>query len=197
MKVRIYVEGGGYGRIAVPECREGFRRLLERAGFTGRMPAVMPCGPRSAAFDDFSTALRRPEPNVYPILLVDSESPVNKKPWEHLKAQDGWDRPNGVEDEQAQLMVQCMETWIVADPEAVRRFFGHDLQANALPPTFDLEKQSKDDVQEKLEHATRNCDQQYRKGKQSFDLLAKLHPAELKRLLPHFRLFCRVLHEKL
>ena len=199
MKVTIYVEGGGRGRAAVINCREGFSRLLKEADFKDRMPAIRPCGPRSSAFDSFSTALRCPEPGVYPVLLVDSEAPVRKQPWEHLKDRDGWNKPDAAEGDQAQLMVQCMETWIVADPEAVKRFFGQHLHANALPATVDLENRSKNDVQGKLEQATRDCgvDRKYRKGKRSFDLLAQLDPEVLRKSLPHFCRLCSVLDKKL
>jgi len=92
-----------------------------------------------------------------------------------------------------------METWIVADQEAVERFFGQNLHANALPPAVDLENRSKDDVQESLERATRNCgrNRNYRKGKRSFDLLAQLDAEVLRKSLPHFRRLCTLLEEKL
>ena len=198
MNVKIYIEGGGDGKASHSECRRGYRKLLEKAGFT-MMPQTIACGGRSSAFDRFATAIRFPERDVYPVLLVDSESSVSKEPWEHLKDSDGWDRPDGVEDDQAHLMVQCMETWIVADQEAVRRFFGQNLLANALPPTVDLEERSKDDVQKSLEHATKNCGKgrTYEKGKRSFELLAQLDPQTLKRLLHHFSRFCVVLDSKL
>lgn len=199
MKVTIYVEGGGRGRAAVINCREGFSRLLKEADFKDRMPAIRPCGPRSSAFDSFSTALRCPEPGVYPVLLVDSEAPVRKQPWEHLKDRDGWNKPDAAEGDQAQLMVQCMETWIVADRDAVEHFFGQDFNKGALPPVNDLEKRPKDDVQAALENATRRCgrDREYRKGKRSFQLLGQLDPETLKKLLPHFSLFCECLNNKL
>ncbi len=199
MKVKIYIEGGGDSKASHSECRRGFRKLLEKAGFADGRPQTIACGRRSSAFDRFARATRLSEPDVYPVLLVDSESSVSKEPWEHLKDSDGWDRPDGVEDDQAHLMVQCMETWIVADREAVRRFFGQDLLANALPSTVDLEKRSKDDVQKRLEHATKDCgkDRTYKKGRRSFELLAQLDPQTLKGLLPHFSRFCGVLDNKL
>ncbi|HUW31406.1 MAG TPA: DUF4276 family protein [Planctomycetota bacterium] len=197
--MKIYVEGGGPGKAAETDCRQGFRCLLERAGFAHPSPAIKACGTRRSAFDDFATALRLSEPDVYPVLLVDSEAPVRKEPWEHLKDRDGWPRPDAAEDDQAQLLVQCMETWIVADQEAVERFFGQNLHANALPPAVDLENRSKDDVQESLERATRNCgrNRNYRKGKRSFDLLAQLDAEVLRKSLPHFRRLCTLLEEKL
>jgi hypothetical protein len=198
VRVRIYIEGGGDSRSLHIKCREGFRKLLEKAGFSGRMPATKACGNRRAAYDDFCTAVTVASPDEYPILLVDSESAVTLEPWSHLHDRDKWTRPPQMEDEQAQLMVQCMETWCVADRQAMRRVFGDKLIENALPSPQDLEDRSKDDVQEALANATRNCgrEKKYRKGWRSFDLLAQLDPRELKRL-PHFARLCDALDARL
>jgi len=200
VKVKLYVEGGGDSRAIKTRCREGFARLLEKAGFEGRMPRIVACGKREAAFSDFETALKCAAPDEYPLLLVDSEAEVaGADLWAHLKKLDGWDKPGNAEDDQLHLMVQCMETWIVADRDAVEHFFGQDFNKGALPPVNDLEKRPKDDVQAALENATRRCgrDREYRKGKRSFQLLGQLDPETLKKLLPHFSLFCECLNNKL
>ena len=57
MKVRLYIEGGGESRSLHIKCREGFRKLLEQAGFRNRMPSTRACGSRDVAYDDFKTAL--------------------------------------------------------------------------------------------------------------------------------------------
>ena len=198
MKVKIYVEGGGDGKALRIKCREGFHKLFDRVGSGRRKPAITACGSRSSAFDDFTTAVGCSPADVYPLLLVDSESDVSKQPWDHLKDRDNWDRPDDAEDDQVHLMVQCMETWIVADRDAVKKFFGQDLLENALPPTVDLENRSKDDVQTALKNATKNCGnrRKYKKGKRSFGLLGKLDPEKLKDL-PHFSRLCDVLNKKL
>jgi len=199
VKVKLYIEGGGQSRSLHIKCREGFRKLLERAGFQGRMPSTKACGNRSAAYDDFKTALRTTRDGEYPVLLVDSEARVNQPAWQHLRSRDGWERPAGTDDDQAQLMVQCMESWCVADRTALRRFFGDSLRENALPPLDDLEAHDKQAVQEALVNATRDCGRQrgYEKGKRSFELLAELDPAELRRRLPHFVRLCEMLASRL
>lgn len=198
VKVKIYVEGGGDGKALKITCRKGFRELLEKAGFAERMPAIIACGGRASAYDDFKTAVSRSAEDPYPILLVDSESPVNNEPWDHLKEQDNWDKPDNADDDHAHLMVQCMETWIVADQDAVKEFFGQELLAGALPPTNDLESRSKDDVQSALKHATKDCgeNRRYEKGKRSFELLGRLDPTKLENLT-HFSRFRKALDSKL
>jgi len=200
VKVKIYVEGGGDNRATRTRCREGFARLIEKAGFEGRMPRIVACGKRGAAFSDFETAVKWAASDEYPLLLVDSESAViGTDRWAHLKKKDGWNRPHNATDDQLHLMVQCMETWIVADPDAVRDFFGQHLIESALPATGSLETHSKDDIQSSLEKATSQCgrDRAYRKGKRPFQLLGQLDAGKLRKLLPHFSRFCECLNNKL
>ncbi len=187
MSVYLYVEGSGDSREEHIRCREGFRKLLERAGFAGRMPRIVAGGGRNATFDKFQTALQDSDKTA--VLLVDSEEPVTQTPWAHLRAQAGWERPAAAVDDQAQFMVTCMETWVMADRAALREFFGTHLNEKALLPLNDLEQRLRHQVQEALAQATRLCgrDRQYRKGKRSFRVLASLNPATLRQYLPYFR----------
>lgn len=190
VKVRIYVEGGGDSKLQHLQCREGFSKLIDRAGFAGRMPAIVAGGGRNSAYDMFKTAVATAEPDVMPMLLVDSEEPVTQSgTWEHLAERDQWRRPNSVTDDQAQLMVTCMETWVVADRAALRRVFGGELQESALLPLLDLETRLRADIQAALEQATRNCghERAYRKGRRSFQVLRELDPTVLTQHLVYFR----------
>lgn len=201
MKVTIYVEGGGDSKYQHIQCRRGFRKLIEKSGFVGKMPGIFACGGRNAAFDDFKTAMRSKSLADYPMLLVDSEDPIaeNVSPWGHLETRDKWLRPNGVSDDQAQLMVTCMETWLMADHAALREIFGALLQDNALLPEANLEQYDRQRVQDALQQATRNCgkNKAYKKGKRSFQVLEAVNPATLKQWLPYFRRFIETLERLL
>jgi hypothetical protein len=94
-------------------------------------------------------------------------------------------------------MTTCMETWIVADRETLKRHFGHKLQGSALPPATNLENQGRTKIHDKLEHATRKCSNAYRKGKRSFLLVGELNPQALEPLLPSFARVKRILNAKL
>jgi len=122
-----------------------------------------------------------------------------EKPWEHLKARqyDGWERPAKVTDEQALLMTTCMESWIVADRDALLKHYGSKLQEMALPALVDLESRHRHVVTEALMHATRNCSNAYAKGKRSFEVLGVLNPITLAKLLPSFARMVRILNENL
>ena len=201
MKVTIYVEGGGDGKYQHIQCRQGFRKLIEKSGFAGKMPGIFACGGRDAAFDDFKIAMNSKLPTDYPILLVDSEDPIteNTTPWNHLRARDNWIHPQHTSDDQAQLMITCMETWIMADRAALREVFGAELQESALLPEDNLEQYDRRVVQQHLEHATRNCgnNKAYKKGRRSFQALEAVNPNALKQRLPYFKRFIETLERLL
>ena len=204
MSVTVYVEGGGDSAALKGQCRRGFQKLLANAGFGGRLPKVVACGPRNRAFCSFERALRNGD--GYPILLVDSEDPVadadrsDANPagaWRHLGRRDGWTRPSGAEDNQAQLMVTTMETWLLADRQTLIAYFPA-MSANALPPDAYLESRRKPDVTVALRNATQSSSKgRYHKSNHSFDLLGRVEPEELKSRLPHFRRFVETLKERL
>ena len=204
MSVTVYVEGGGDRAELKRQCRKGFQELMANAGFGGRLPRVVACGPRNRAFCSFERALRNGD--GYPILLVDSEDPVagtnryDANPsgaWRHLVQRDRWTRPSGAKDDQAQLMVTTMETWLLADRQTLIAYFPA-MSANALLPDADLESRRKPDVTVALRNATRSSSKgRYHKGNHSFDLLGRIQPEKLKNRLPHFRRFVETLKERL
>lgn len=111
MTAHLYIEGGASKEDQI-RCREGFRKLLEKAGFSGRMPRLSACGGRESAFDDFKTAHASRKVGDYIAMLVDSEEPVEnlEQTWAHLKSRDQWDKPAGAVDDQVLFMTTCMET---------------------------------------------------------------------------------------
>ena len=195
----IYIEGGGDSKYLHMYCRKGFRNLLDKCGFSGRMPRLVACGGRTNTFEDFKSRLKLSSQDDYIAMLIDSEVIVEdtKKTWDHLKRQDGWDKPLGAHDEQALLMVTCMETWIITDRDALCSHYGANLQESALPSLINMETRDRKSVQEALIHATRNCKNVYTKGKQSFEVLAEIKPEALRPYLPGFVRFEMILNEKL
>lgn len=198
MRAYIYIEGGGDSKELHVRCRQGFRQLLERCGFSGRMPRLVACGGRSAAYGDFKTA-HESNKVEYVAMLIDSEEPVSnpEETWDHLRNCDRWERPDGADDEQVLFMTTCMETWIVADRDTLRQHYGSSLQESALPSLISLEQGNRQDIQEGLKRATRNCSNAYQKGKRSFEILGKLKPETMESYLPAFQRAKRILNEKL
>jgi hypothetical protein len=200
VSVRIFVEGGGDSKELHTRCREGFNKLIKKLGFKGHMPKIIAGGARDKAYGMFNRAMTSAKENdEYPILLVDSEDPITLGPWEHLKVRDDWDRPVGAEDDQAQMMVTCMETWIMADHEALRKVFGSCLREGTLFPLNGLEKRLRQELLKTLESATNDCGKNrgYDKGERSFQILAILNPKLLEENLLYFHRFRETLDQHL
>lgn len=200
MKVKVYVEGGGDNRSLRAQCREGFRDFFCKAGLEGRMPSIHPCGGRMKAFKDFRTALKRAGAEDFIVLLVDSEDSVGVEEgsWAHLKRRDNWDRPVAATDENAHLMVQCMESWFLADKDKLATFFGDGFHRKAFPARPEVEDISKKNVLDSLEAASRHCGKKgkYDKGQHSFKILARLNPAKVTASSPHVKRLLETLIRK-
>ncbi|MDE2766423.1 MAG: DUF4276 family protein [Chloroflexota bacterium] len=189
VNTKLYVEGGGDRRETRTACRRGFEFFLRSAGLSGRMPRVVPCGRRDNAYDDFKTAHMHNDEVA--MLLVDAEGPVTAAgPWAHLAKNGGkdsdWKRPKGAKDRQCHLMVQMMESWFLADKDALASLYGDGFRKNALPQNLKIEQIPKEDVRKGLERATRDTNKgAYHKGKHSFAILALLDPVKVTAASPY------------
>lgn len=206
MEVVVYVEGGGDIATQRRTMRLGFDRLFstwrERAPRNGYSLRFVCCGSRQQAYDDFCAAVRAYSGRVN-ALLVDSEAPIAQPTDDaqkdaearrrHLAARDGWNL-EGVNAERIHLMVQCMEAWIVADPEALSAFYGQYFKASALPARQSLEQEPKRDIYDKLAKATgdrRITQGPYGKIGHASRLLQRIEPAKVAVRCPHFATFTR------
>jgi hypothetical protein len=187
VSVKIYIEGGGEGQLLDTLFRQGWKQFFEAAGFTGRMPSVVRGQGRMQTFDLFATAVANPRGGALPLLLVDSEDPVEEgfSVWQHLEARDSWSRPAGAAEDQAFLMVQVMETWFLADRDLLKRYFGSSLRESHLRQWPNLEAVHKLTVFEALEKATAGCPKRYSKGRVSYELLGLLNPQKVEAASPH------------
>lgn len=136
------MEGGGDSAQTLDPFRRGMATFLRPVVEAIRQRRLrwrlIPCGGRRQAYDAFCDAVLN-EPDVFNILLVDSEDPVavTVSPWEHLKDRQGdqWSKPAGTKDEVCRMMVACMESWFIADPEGLRRHYGANFDMRKLPST--------------------------------------------------------------
>ena len=154
------------------------------------MPRVVVCGTRRSAYDDFAEASKNASPDELIILLVDSEDavPQSRGSWEYLKGrdEDGWAKPVGAGDRNAQLMVQCMEAWFMADKDAVAGYFGQGFIEGRMPPNPNVEEIPKRDVLNGLKEAARHTQKgKYEKGEHSFGILERLDPEKVVLKAPH------------
>lgn len=206
--VKLYVEGGGETSQLKADCRKGFRLFIESSGLRNQ-PRIVACGSRRDAYDSYCTAIANGEKAM---LLVDSEADVaeefqadvqkeNWNPWGHLKQREGdsWEKPVGAVDTDCHLMVQCMETWFIAEPQVLKSFFGQGFRENALPATNrPIEQVAKQQVYEALKKATRDSKKgPYGKGNHSFKILKAIPANKVEAASPWAKRFIDALKQKM
>lgn len=182
--IAIYVEGGGNrmdSKDAKAALRIGFDQLLNSQKQAARNKKLgwrlVPCGNRDRAYKAFANAIKTSGLETVTVLLVDSEESIppeveirkEESPAErHIRLQtnartrcnflarrDSWDFSD-INPEQVHLMVQCMETWIVADRKALQEFYGQGFRANLMPVRNDLEDEPKQNIYKQLELASKD-----------------------------------------
>jgi hypothetical protein len=199
-EIRIYVEGGGDQRSGKAAIREGFSKFLGSVREKARAHRVrwniIACGSIGNAVEDYRNALIR-HPDAFNVLLVDSDGPVDGPPAEHLRMNAGFDMSD-LSPDQIHLMVQVMEAWVISDAEALNRFYGVGLNANALPRHMNIEEVAKEAVYQGLKTATRNTTKgEYHKIRHGPKILAMLTVQKVRERAPHCDRLFTLLEESL
>ncbi len=188
--VTVYMEGGGDDEERQAALRTGMESFLTRGLAGGEVrPRVVPCGGRSDARDRFRRAVEVRK-DAAAVLLVDSEQRVTAATArEHLRQrpEDGWDLSFASED-RVHLMIQAMETWVVADRKALALYYGEGFDECELPETDELESVSKGSVAGALRAATENsARRRYHKIWHARDLLRQMNPDTVQDRCPACR----------
>ncbi len=219
-EIAIYVEGGGDTAQQRAELRNGLDRLLDRqkqAARTKRLKwKLVPSGGRDATYKNFVNAIEQAGKETLCILLVDSEDPlppeetvaVEETPEKtkqrelndaktrrsHLIRRDKWNLSN-IPPEVIHLIVQCMETWIIADPERMATVYGRNFQPDQLPVRLNLEEEPKLNVYMKLAKATKDTtkgeysEENHSKIKHASKLLENIRADRVAARCPRFATF--------
>jgi hypothetical protein len=176
VKIRIYVEGGGDKLKTKKPFRIGMSQFLQRlTGLTGKSLTCVVCGDRNNTCRDFKNALKS-HPDDINLLLVDSEGPVNTLTIDpnadreendrvmgliakqHLINRDGWnDYLSGIDENDIHLMVQVMESWLIADIDKLAEYYGQEFNRTAISRISrndNVEEISKADIESALNMAT-------------------------------------------
>jgi hypothetical protein len=193
------MEGGGDSTDSKAAIRRGMgeflREIRDRARSRKRHWKVVACGGRNAARAAFEHAVKE-KPHTLNVLLVDSEEAVTGTPRVHLNTRPGWNLLGA--DDAFHLMAQTMETWIVADADTLKRYYGQGFLEGALLGSIDLESVAKADIARMLEHATRGTQKlAYHKIHHASELLARIDPAKVQQRCRHCRRLFDVLTSRL
>ena len=85
------------------------------------------------------------------------------------------------------FMVQLMEAWFIADRNALANYFGAGFRNSALPQNPNVEDIPKQDIENGLRNASRDCAKQhYAKGRDDVRLLERLNPTTVYHACPNF-----------
>ena len=139
--------------------------------------------------EDYQIAVES-HPNAWNVLLRDSEGPITTVLPEFCAQKNLAGHADNVF-----WMVQVMESWFFADPDALGRYYGDVFQKNALKRNPQIEHIPKDDILSSLKAASKKTKKgEYQKTAHPPRLLASIDPELVKAAAPNCRrLFDRLL----
>jgi hypothetical protein len=182
-EIRIYFEGD-------EALRPGFRAFLGQIADAARFRRCRfsLIAANGTPVPDFHTAIKT-HPNAMNVLLLDSEDAITQ-PLPELCTRKGLSGHS----ERVFWMAQAMESWLLADPDSLKKYYGNGFGENALRSNPHVEEIPKSDVLSRLKAATKTTKKrEYHKTGHAPDLLAKVKPELVKAAAPN----CKRLFEEL
>ena len=186
-KVRVYFEGDA-------TLRPGFQHFFTSLTGDDRSRLRFVAG-EATVVRDFMIALRK-HPDSLNLLLLDCEGSAESCSLASLERRADWRPLQGAQVRQAQVfwMVQIMESWFLADREALAAYYGNGFRATSLPGNPRVEEIPKADVLRGLREASRDTQKgQYHKTKHAPVLLKQIDPRKVQAAAPN----CRRLFDEL
>ena len=185
-EVTIHFEGHS-------NLRPGFHKLFEPHVNNARQQRIrfklIAGGSRTEAVKDFLRSCRSQPSNVN-VLLIDSEGPISDtaSAIQSLRTQNFWDGSVACDDDQVNLMVQAMEAWFIADPQALINHFGQDFDIKVLPSPQNAESVAPGDLTTAIRHGLRHSGRRrYDKVIDGVKLLQLIDHVEVGQYCRHFK----------
>jgi len=147
-QIRIHFEGD---KLLKSGFDDFFQETKRRARERRCRFLPISAGSGETACRDFGIALRT-HPDVWNILLRDSQGPVDANASASLCRQHGWDKSHAGS---IFWMVQMMEAWFHADRQALQKFYGNGFNESALKKNPNVEEIPKRDLEDGLREATK------------------------------------------
>jgi hypothetical protein len=184
VEIRIYFEGD---KVLKPGFEHFFSGLRKAARPYLSSVDLIAAG---SGVKDYAKGCRS-NPDALNILLKDSEEPLPSDP-ATLCTKLGIDESRS---EQVFWMVEQMESWFLADPEALEEYYG--LSPGTIRATQNVEAIPRAEVKQRLKQATKSTTKgEYDKVRHAPHLLKKLDPAKVQKRAPNCRkLFVAILDE--
>jgi hypothetical protein len=174
-EIRLYFEGDN-------ALKPGFHAFLREIIDKARAQRIQfhPIAANGTPAKDYETALKTHR-EAWNILLRDSEGP-NTPDSGSRRDSEFW-------------MVQAMETWFLADPDALDLSYGEGFKRGALKQNPKVEEIPKTDVLASLKQATAGTKKDpYHKTKHAPHILDRIDPQKVRKAAPNCeRLFGTVL----
>lgn len=192
MSTTIFFEGGGSTEATQSRHRRGLSEYIAKVNPKLSRLRINASGGREQTFDDFKLAMPNCRVGEIVVLLVDSETPVTAATGvEHLRANDNWIFPN-LGNHCVFLMVQTMESWFLADRNAMQTFYDGGFSPKSLPGSpSSVETIRKEDVASGLKAATAKTKTKgaYHKIEHGCALLGLIDPTLVEKGSPHAKQF--------
>ena len=187
-RVVIHFEGA-------KDLRAGFVDLfgnhIERARQKRIRFDMIAGGSNAETVKDFLRSCRR-NPSDLNVLLIDSEGPAPSvaEAIRALRSRSYWDANAAPDDGQLNFMVQAMEAWFIADPQAMAGHFGNGFAAGRLPHPQNAESISPNELTDSINQALRSIGgrrrKKYDKARDGARLLALIDEATVRQNCPAF-----------
>ena len=172
-EIRVYFEGDS-------ALRKGFNNFLKSEIDLARQRGLgfnlIAGGSTAETIKDFMIAARTHKDAIN-IVLIDSDKPDNGNLIAEVKRRESWDTEVGseIQDYQIHFMVQVMESWFLADRDALKKYYKQGFREGRLPGNQNVERISKSDVVIGLAKATRHtAKKKYHKTQHAPALLSSL-----------------------
>lgn len=181
------------GKELIASLRQGFQEFLrevrQEAESQGIKLYPIPCGSCTSTFQNFQMALESNQES-FNILLVDSEEAIRSSVWEHLRNRSKYRfNPPDLDESHCHFMVQAMEAWFFADPDALQTFYGAEgfkvekLRREQYPNVEDI---SKGNLIPWLNATTRDTAKgRYHKTRHGPKILGLLDPVKVRACAPY------------
>lgn len=165
-------------------------QFIEKAVPTHRRLRIHLGKNKDETIKDFLRALIE-NPKAKMILLVDSDCPDDGKLLDSMKRTTVWRKyaRKGISADRVHWMVEVMESWFIADADALQGYYGRSFRLTALPKRANVEEIPKNDVFKCLKRASADGYDKTHAPR----ILEHLSPHTVRRKAPHCHQFLNTL----